>query len=166
MEVLTGYVEHIVYQNPSNGYTVMNVICGGEETTCVGSCVGLGQGENIEAEGEFVTHQLYGKQFQINSFRIVAPTGKDEIERYLASGAIRGIGAALASRIVKKFGEDTLKIIQEQPERLAEVKGISPKKAMEIATFAEEKKDLRDATLFLQKYGIGNALAIKIFVLQ
>ena len=163
MEVLSGYVEHIVYQNPSNGYTVMNVVFGGEEITCVGICVGLGQGENIEAEGEYVTHQLYGKQFQINSYRTVAPTGKDDIERYLASGAIKGIGPVRAALIVKKFGEETLKIIQEQPERLEEVRGISAKMAMEIGIWAEEKKDLRDAALFLQRYGISNALAVKIY---
>lgn len=163
MEVLSGYVEHIIYQNPSNGYTVMNVLSGEEEITCVGMCMGLAQGENIEAQGEFVNHQLYGKQFKIASYQTVEPAGKEEIRRYLASGAIKGIGEALAARIVKRFGNETLKIIEEQPERLAEIKGISPRKAMEIGTLAEEKKDLREALIFLQKYGITSALAIKIY---
>lgn len=163
MEVLTGYVEHIIFQNAENGYTVLNLVNDGEEITCVGMCKGLGQGENIEAQGDYIEHPLYGMQFKISSYRTVIPEDKEGMERYLGSGAIKGVGAALASRIVKKFGDDTLRIIEEEPERLAEIKGISERKAMEIAVQIEEKKDMREALIYLQQYGISNTLAVKIF---
>jgi exodeoxyribonuclease V alpha subunit len=163
MEILTGYVEHIIFQNAENGYTVMEIISDGDEITCVGSCKGLDQGENIEAWGEYIEHPLYGRQFKINSYKVVLPEDKEGIERYLGSGAIKGVGAALASRIVRKFGNDTLRIIEEEPERLAEIKGISERKAMEIAVQIEEKKDMREALIYLNQYGITNALAVKIF---
>lgn len=163
MEVLTGYVEHIIFQNAENGYTVLNLVNDGEEITCVGMCKGLGQGENIEAQGDYIEHPLYGMQFKISTYRVVIPEDKEGMERYLGSGAIKGVGAALASRIVKKFGDDTLRIIEEEPERLAEIKGISERKAMEIAVQIEEKKDMREALIYLQQYGISNTLAVKIF---
>jgi len=163
MEVLTGYVEHIIFQNAENGYTVLNLVDDGEEITCVGMCRGLSQGESIEAQGDYIEHPLYGTQFKINTYRVVIPEGKEEMERYLGSGAIKGVGAALAARIVKKFGDDTLRIIEEEPERLAEIKGISERKAMEIAAQIEEKRDMREALIYLQQYGISNTLAVKIF---
>ena len=163
MEKITGYVEHIIFQNQENGYTVMNLICDEEEITCVGMCKGLTEGENLEAEGEYIEHPMYGKQFKLNSFRTVAPKDKISMERYLGSGAIKGIGPALAKRIIKYFGEDTFRIMEEEPERLAEIKGISMRKAREIAEQMEEKKDLRDALVYLQQFGISNTLAIKIY---
>ena len=143
METINGYVEHVIFQNSENGYTVMNLVADGEEITCVGMCKGLSQGENIAAEGDYVEHPLYGKQFKMTTYRIEAPKDSVSMERYLASGAIKGIGAALATRIVKRFGEDTFRIIEEEPERLVEVKGISERKAQEIAMQMEEKKDFR-----------------------
>lgn len=163
METINGYVEHVIFQNSENGYTVMNLVVDGEEITCVGMCKGLSQGENIAAEGDYVEHPLYGKQFKMTTYRIEAPKDSVSMERYLASGAIKGIGAALATRIVKKFGEDTFRIIEEEPERLVEVKGISERKAQEIAVQMEEKKDLRDALVYLQQFGISNTLAVKIY---
>ena len=163
MDNITGYVDHIVYQNSDNGYTVMTVVAEGEEVTCVGMCKGLGQGENISAEGEYIEHPVYGRQFKIQTYETVAPTDRAGMERYLGSGAIRGVGEALAARIVKKFGDDTFRIIEEEPERLAEVKGISERKAQEIAVQMEEKKDLREALVYLQQYGISNTLAVKIY---
>ncbi len=163
METINGYVEHIIFQNKENGYTVMNVVVEGEEVTCVGLCKGLSQGENIEAQGDFIEHPLYGRQFKIISFHVEAPKDSVAMERYLASGAVKGVGAALAARIVKKFGDDTFRVLEEEPERLAEVKGISERKAQEIAVQMEERKDLRDALVFLQQYGITNALAVKIY---
>ena len=163
MDNITGYVDHIVYQNSDNGYTVMALVAEGEEVTCVGMCKGLGQGENISAEGEYIEHPVYGRQFKIQTYETVAPTDRAGMERYLGSGAIRGVGEALAARIVKKFGDDTFRIIEEEPERLAEVKGISERKAQEIAVQMEEKKDLREALVYLQKYGISNTLAVKIY---
>ncbi len=163
METVNGYVEHIIFQNKENGYTVLNLMTEGEEITCVGMCKGLTQGETISAQGETVEHPLYGSQFKISSFQTVAPKDSVSIERYLASGAIKGIGASLAARIVKKFGDDTFRIIEEEPERLAEVKGISERKAREIGIQMEEKKDLREALVYLQQFGISNALAVKIY---
>ena len=163
METVNGYVDHIIFQNSENGYTVMVLISDGEEITCVGFCKGLGQGENISAEGEFVEHPVYGKQLKISSYHTVVPTDSVGMERYLGSGAIKGIGAALAARIVKKFGDDTFRIIEEEPERLAEIKGISMRKAQEIAMQMEEKKDLREALVYLQQFGISNTLAVKIY---
>lgn len=163
MDNITGYVDHIVYQNSDNGYTVMALVAEGEEVTCVGMCKGLGQGENISAEGEYIEHPVYGRQFKIQIYETVAPTDRVGMERYLGSGAIRGVGEALAARIVKKFGDDTFRIIEEEPERLAEVKGISERKAQEIAVQMEEKKDLREALVYLQQYGISNTLAVKIY---
>lgn len=163
MESITGYVDHIVFQNSENGYTVMILMTEGEEVTCVGMCKGLGQGENITAEGEYIEHPVYGRQFKIQTYETVAPTDRVGMERYLGSGAIRGVGEALAARIVKKFGDDTFRIIEEEPERLAEVKGISERKAQEIAIQMEEKKDLREALVYLQQYGISNTLAVKIY---
>ena len=163
METISGYVEHIIFQNSENGYTVMNLVSEGEEITCVGACRGLGQGENITAQGEYIEHPLYGRQFKLSSFQVTIPRDSVGMERYLGSGAVKGVGAALAARIVKRFGEDTFRIIEEEPERLAEIKGISARKAQEIAVQMEEKKELRDAMVYLQQYGITNALAVKIY---
>lgn len=163
MEIINGYVDHIIFQNAENGYTVMQLMTEDEEVTCVGMFKGLTQGETIEAEGEYVNHPMYGKQFKASSYQTVAPKDSVSMERYLASGAIKGIGQALAERIVKKFGDDTFRMIEEEPERLAEVKGISMKKAQEIARQMEEKKDLREALVYLQQFGISNSLAVKIY---
>lgn len=163
MEKISGYVEHIIFQNSENGYTVMNLAAEGEEITCVGMCKGLTQGENIEAQGQYVEHPVYGVQFKIGAYRTVAPKDSAGMERYLGSGAVKGVGAALAARIVKKFGDDTFRIIEEEPERLAEIKGISERKAQEIAMQMEEKRDLRDAMVYLQQFGISNTLAVKIY---
>ena len=163
MEILSGYVEHIVFQNTENGYTVLNLVCEEEEITCVGIFHGVSEGECLELTGEYTTHPSYGRQFKTSSFQVKPPEDMVSVERYLASGAIKGIGAALAARIVKKFREDTIRIIEEEPERLAEVKGISQRKAMEIAEQAEGKRELRQAMIFLQQYGISQTLGAKIF---
>lgn len=163
METLSGYVEHIVFQNEENGYTVLNLVCGEDEMTCVGIFHGVSEGECLELSGEYTTHPSYGRQFKAASFQVKPPEDMVSVERYLASGAIKGIGAALAARIVKKFREDTIRIIEEEPERLAEVKGISQRKAMEIGEQAEGKRELRQAMIFLQQYGISQTLAAKIY---
>lgn len=163
METVNGYVEHIIFQNNDNGYTVMNLVADGDEVICVGICKGLAQGENITAQGEYVEHPSYGVQFKLSSYRIVVPEDGAGMERYLGSGAVKGVGPALASRIVKKFGDDTFRIIEEEPERLTEIRGISERKAREIAVQMEEKRELRDAVIYLQNYGISNTLAVKIY---
>lgn len=163
MEQLTGYVEHIVYRNADNGYTVLNLVSSEEEITCVGTFSAIAEGENIEATGEYTEHPTYGRQFKVDSFEEKAPEDEEAIERYLGSGAIKGIGLALAARIVRRFKDDTFRIIEEEPERLAEIKGISQRKAMEIANQVNEKRDLRQAMIFLQQYGITMNLAVKVY---
>ncbi len=163
MENITGYVEHIIYRNQENGYTVLNLVSDGDEIPCTGIFHVISEGESIEVTGEYVSHPTYGEQFKVSSFREKAPEDLVSMERYLGSGAIKGVGAALAARIVKKFGKDTFRIIEEEPERLAEVKGISERKAMEIAEQTAEKRELRQAMIFLQKYGISMTLGVKIY---
>ena len=163
MEVIEGYVEHIVYRNSDNGYTVLNLVSGEEEVTCVGSLPFLGEGELIQAQGHFTEHATYGEQFVIESYQEKPPEDAVAMERYLGSGAIKGVGSALAARIVRRFGADTFRVIEREPERLAEIKGISERKAREIADQVEEKKDMREAMIFLQQYGISTALSVKIY---
>lgn len=163
VESLAGYVEHIIYRNADNGYTVLNLVSGEDEITCVGIFSVIAEGENIEARGEYTEHPTYGQQFKVTSFEEKAPEDEEAIERYLGSGAIKGIGLAMAARIVRRFKEDTFRIIEEEPERLAEIKGISNRKAMEIASQVNEKRDLRQAMIFLQQYGITMNLAVKVY---
>ena len=163
METIKGYVEHIVYRNEDNGYTVFNLNNDDGELTCVGKFHFIEEGELLELTGEYTMHKLYGTQLQVESSKVCAPEDLVSIERYLGSGAIKGIGTALAGKIVKKFKEDTFRIIEEEPERLAEIKGISERKAREIALQVEEKKEMREAMIYLQKYGISIALAAKIY---
>ncbi len=163
MSRIQGYVDHIIYRNTDNGYTVLVMICDEDEVTCVGTMHYIGDGEAIEAEGNYIEHSTYGRQFQITSYEIKAPEDVVSIERYLGSGAIKGIGVAMAARIVKKFKADTFRIIEEEPERLAEVKGISERKAREIAEQVEEKRDMRKAMIFLQQYGISTTMGVKIY---
>jgi len=161
--VIEGYVEHIIFRNEDNGYTVLNLTVDGEEVTCVGFFQYINEGEMIEAEGSYISHAVYGEQFKIESYETKIPEDTVAMERYLGSGAIKGVGAALAARIVRRFGEDTLRIIDEEPERLAEIKGISEKKAREIAIQAAEKSEMRKAMIFLQQYGISVSLCAKIY---
>ncbi|MCD8131400.1 MAG: ATP-dependent RecD-like DNA helicase [Lachnospiraceae bacterium] len=163
MDVIRGYVEHIIYQNDENGYTVMNLVSEGDEITCVGTLKGLTVGETIEARGEGVAHPVYGSQFKISSWQVIPPEDEESMRRYLASGAVKGIGAALADRIVSKFGDDAFRIMEEEPERLAEIKGISERMAQDISAQMEEKKEVRSALVYLQQYGISNTLAVKIY---
>ena len=163
METIKGYINRIVYRNNENGYTVTSIEENGCETVCVGVFRFINEGEYMELDGEMVHHSVYGDQFKVEAARAIAPEGVVAIERYLGSGAIKGIGQVTAKRIVEKFGEDSLRIIDEEPERLAEIRGISMKKAQEIAAQQEEKKDLRNALIFLGQYGINNSLAIRIY---
>lgn len=163
LEYFEGYIDHIIFQSPATGYTVMTGVMEGKTYTLVGTLPGIEAGENIKADGHEATHQIYGTQFVIDQYQVVAPKTQEAVERYLGSGAIKGIGAAMASRIVKKFGDDTMRIIEEEPERLAEIKGISARKAMDIAASVNAKRDMQDAVMFLQKYGISINLAGKIY---
>ena len=163
METIKGYVEHVIYRNEDNHYTVLELVVDGKATTVTGIFDSASEGETIEADGEFVKHAIYGKQFKVSSYRSMLPDDVLSIERYLGSGAVKGIGESLAARIVARFGEETFTIIEKEPERLSEVKGISERKAREIAAQLEDKKGTRDAMMFLQKYGITNTMAMKIY---
>ena len=160
---LEGYVEHIIYRNTENGYSVLNLVSDGEETTVVGTFHYISEGELLELEGEYTEHPLYGQQFHMERFEVKVPQDALAMERYLGSGAIKGVGAALAARIVRRFGAKTFEIMEREPERLAEIKGISERKAREIAGQMEEKRELRQAMVFLQEYGISVNLAVKVY---
>lgn len=164
METIKGFIEHFAYRNEENGYSVMTVVADGKSITCVGTVRGYSEGETIAIDGEFVIHPIYDKQLKITAIRSIPPEDRIAIVRYLGSGAIKGIGEALANRIVDFFGEDTFRVIEEEPERLVEVKGISARKAREITNQLVAKRDMRDAMIFLQKYGIGQELANKIYL--
>ncbi len=163
-ETVTGYIDHIIFRNEENGYTVM-VLVGkeSEEITCVGYFPDISPGTVILAEGSFINHASYGKQFQVAAFTEQIPEDSLAMERYLGSGAIKGIGAKLAARIVRAFGPDTYRIVEEEPERLSEIKGISIKMARSIASQMAEKAEMRRAMMFLQKYGISLNLGAKIY---
>lgn len=164
METVKGFIDHIIYRNKDNGYTVLNLLTQeDDELTCVGFFKTMDQGETIEAQGEYTQHQVYGKQFKIEQYKILPPSDEVSMERYLSSGAVKGVGEALARRIIRAFGAETYRIIEEEPERLAEVKGISQRKAREIAASLYEKRDARDAMTFLQGYGISSTLALRIY---
>lgn len=162
-DTIEGYVEHIIFRNEDNGYTVLNLMSEGSEVTCVGIFEYVSEGELLELHGTYVEHATYGQQFKVDSYETKIPEDTIAMERYLGSGAIKGIGAALATRIVRRFGEDTMRILDEEPERLAEVKGISEAKAREIAQQVAEKSEMRSAMMFLQQYGISVALGVKIY---
>jgi len=158
-----GFVEKIVYRNDENGYTILSLLQDETEITCVGYITVINEGEFIQATGSFTEHPVYGEQFLMESYEIKEPEDAYSMELYLSSGAIKGIGKVLASRIVKKFGDNTFRVIIEEPERLSEVKGISERMAIDIYRQFEEKRDMRNAMMFLQKYNITGNLAVKIF---
>lgn len=163
MEKVTGYIDSFIFRNEENGYCVLSLVTDDGELTCVGTLQGVTEGMNVEFSGNFTEHPSYGRQFKAESYEEKEPEDEFAIERYLGSGAVKGVGAALAARIVRKFGRDTFRIIEEEPERLAEIKGISERKAQEIAAQAEEKREMRQAMIFLQQFGITLALAAKVY---
>lgn len=163
MAAVCGFVDKIKFRNEDNGYTVLSLNSDGDEYILVGSFQYISEGEMVEASGNMTEHPIYGEQLLVERYEIKAPQDTISMERYLGSGAVKGIGAALASRIVKRFKADTFRIMEEEPERLSEVKGISEKLAMSIGEQVEEKKELRQAMMFLQDYGISVNLAVKIY---
>lgn len=162
-ETINGFVEKVVYRNAENGYTVVNISVEGDDVVCTGYFSDIAEGDQIIAEGSFVEHKQYGVQFTVASYEIKEPETSVAMEKYLGSGIIKGVGPALSAKIVKKFGDETFNIIEREPERLAEIKGITEKKAIEIGSQFEEKKEFRNAMIFLNQYGVSNALAMKIY---
>ena len=163
MEVIKGYVDHFLYYNESNTYGVLELDTEDDDVICTGRFPGLTEGETIEVSGEWVDHPTYGVQLKVLNYEIIEPTDILDMERYLASGAIKGIGPSTAKKIIKHFGEDTFRIIEEEPERLSEIKGITERKAISIATQMSERHELRNVVMFMQKYGISNSMAIKLY---
>lgn len=163
MAAVSGFVEKIKYRNEDNGYSVLDVSAGGEDYVLVGTFPYIGEGEMIEARGTMTEHPVYGEQLQVETYTIKTPEDSQAMERYLGSGAIKGVKAALAARIVRRFKADTFRIIEEEPERLAEIKGVSEKMAMSIASQMEAKKGMRHAMMFLQQYGVSMNLSAKIY---
>ena len=163
MEEFKGYVSHIIYRNDENAYTVFELDYGRGTITCTGFPISISEGESCRVEGEMTEHPVYGDQIRVRTYTAVEPESTQAMLRYLSSGAIKGIGEALARRILEKFGTETMRIMDEEPERLSEVRGISARKAREIAAQVEGRRDLRDAMIFLQNYGIGGAHALRIW---
>ena len=164
-EHIEGYIEHIIFRNEENGYSVFETEVNRKEWTCTGVFPSLNEGEYIEMEGEIVIHPVYGEQFKVISYATALPGDLRALEKYLGSGAVKGIGPALASRIIRHFGVDTLRVIEEEPERLAEVKGISGNKACAISAQMVERSQMRDAMIFLTGLGISLNLSMKIYAL-
>lgn len=163
MEEFRGYVSHIIYRNDDNAYTVFEFVSGGEQITCTGFVPSVSVGESCHITGTFVSHPVYGEQLKLSRYEAAPPEDTEAVYRYLSSGAVKGIGEGLAKRIIRTFGDDTLNVMEQQPERLSEVRGISERMAREIAAQMEGKRDERSAMIFLQKYGISGRYAIKIW---
>lgn len=159
-----GIVSKIIYKNEKNQYVVFVVETeDGDDETFVGYLSGLEEGMYILARGEYIEHASYGVQFRVTEYEVKMPDDLVSMERYLGSGAIKGVGEIMAKRIIKTFGKDTFKIIEEQPERLSEIKGISERKANEIGVSFIEKQAMREAVMFLGDFGISPNLSVKIF---
>ncbi len=163
MEKVTGYIHNFIYQNQENGYTVLTLHTDDGELTCVGMMNGVSEGMIVEFSGRYTAHPSYGRQFRVETYEEKEPEDEAAIERYLGSGAIKGIGPAMAARIVRRFGSDTFRIVEEEPERLAEIRGISERRAQEIGVQIMEKRELRQGMIFLQQFGISLNLAVKIY---
>ena len=163
METIQGFISSIRYRNPDNGYSVLSFVVDDTEETLVGNFLSVSEGEMLKVTGEWVVHPIYDKQFKATSYESIQPEDELAVLRYLSSGIIKGIGPTLAKRIVDEFGKDTFMVMEEQPELLEKVKGITIKKAQEIGVLMQEKRGYREAMMYLTKYGIGNALAIKVY---
>jgi exodeoxyribonuclease V alpha subunit len=161
---IKGIIERVTFHNPENGFAVLRVAVPGEaeSVTVTGSIGAAYVGESIHAVGEWVRHRDHGRQFKAVSLQTEPPTSVDGVKRFLASGLIRGIGAHFAQRIVERFGTQTLRIIDESPQFLSEIRGIGPKRIQQIRQSWQEQKAVRDIVIFLQSFGIGTARALRI----
>ena len=162
-EQIKGTVEHITYQNGQNGYTVATLRSGSARTVIVGTLPFVNEGECGKFTGRYIVHPTYGRQFQVSAFERTAPETAAAILRYLSSGAIRGVGPATAQRIVEKFGDSALDIIQNRPAELASIKGISLEKAHNISLEYEKQFGIRDVMLMLSPYNVSPEVCVKIY---
>ncbi|MCR5302836.1 MAG: ATP-dependent RecD-like DNA helicase [Lachnospiraceae bacterium] len=163
MDIISGFIEHIIFSNRDNGYTVFSLTTDTEEITCVGALHAVGVGESVRLTGEYVTHDLYGRQFAFSGYEVIRAGDEASILRYLSSGAVKYIGPSTAKKIVDAFGKDTFRIMEEEPEMLAGIKGISMKRAQEIGAIVTSMQDLRKVMIYLQKFGISASLANRIY---
>jgi exodeoxyribonuclease V alpha subunit len=165
MNEVIGIIEDVVFRNEDNGFTVMEIRSEAEGTTVtvVGNLPFAVEGERVKVTGQWAVHPDYGEQLKVENYETASPTSQDGLERYLASGLIKGVGPSTAKRLVEHFGMDTLDIIQFNPERLTEIPGIGEKKAEAIAASFYEQKEVREVMLFLQTYGISTGFAVKIY---
>ena len=162
MAQIEGVVEDVIFHNEHNGWSVINVVDGGEEFTCVGTMQNIVAGERLRLTGEWTTHRDYGRQLKVSHYESIRPTTASGIERYLASGIVRGVGPATAKLIVHHFGADTLTILDDDPRRLTEIPGIGPKRAAMISESYFDQRNSRQTMLFLQEHGFSPALSNKI----
>ena len=160
---LEGAVENIVYRNEENGYTVLEISDGDDYITAVGIMPQAGVGDTVKLTGTYINHRNYGKQFSAQICEVCRPTESADILRYLSSGAIKGIGSATAQRLVKEFGEATLDVMENQPERVAMLKGISKSKAEDFSKQLKTNTGVRTLMLYLGEYGISNTSSVKIY---
>src|SRR3954463_6271202 len=165
LEALAGTVERVTFHNGENGFCVLKVQARGKRdlVTVVGHAPAIGAGEWVNASGAWVSDRVHGLQFKADVLKATPPTGVEGIERYLASGQMRGIGPAMAKRLVAAFGESTFEIIEASPERLTEVAGIGPWRASRIVAGWAEQKAVREIMIFLHAHGVGTARAVRIF---
>ena len=161
--VISGTIEEIIYRNNDNNYTVLILDVNGEPITAVGKFPPVSDGECVEVNGNFTKHSKYGEQFSVSTVKLTPPNSLDGIVKYLSSGLIKGVGPVTALNIVAKFKQNTLDIIEFNPERLAEIRGISAKKAGEISSSFAQIKKMQNAVIFLQSYNISTNMAIKIY---
>jgi len=165
LATIEGMVERIVYRNPDNDFTVARLSVEGKRglTTIVGLLAGVREGENLRVQGRWVIDRRYGQQLKIESYLTISPSTVKGIERFLASGLIKGISTTLAGRIVSKFGINTLEILDENPDKLQLVEGIGKKKLKGIKTSWHQQKKMREILIYLQSHGISSTYAVKIY---
>lgn len=163
LDQLTGEVVDIVFSNEETGFCVFNIDAGGELVCVVGEMSGIGEGEEVVVHGRFTFHPTYGRQFKAAAYERKLPGTAAAIRKYLSSGVVRGVGPVLAKKMVEAFGENTLSVIENEPQRLAEVKGITAAKAEKIAEEYRRVNGIRSVMLYLSRYGIEASAAIRIW---
>jgi exodeoxyribonuclease V alpha subunit len=165
MPTLYGFLERITYHNEENDFVVAKLREKDEKelTTIVGNLSGINPGESLKLTGKWVHNKRFGEQFQVDSFEVTLPASLHGIQKYLASGLIKGIGPIMSERIVEKFGLHTLEVIEKTPEKLSEVEGIGPKRISMIRKAWEEQKEIKEIMIFLQGHGVSAAYSAKIY---
>lgn len=161
--ILNGIIDRIIYKNPENGYTVLELETKEGIMTVVGIMPKIAEGEEIEVDGEYTNHATFGKQFKVESFTSSLPVTETAMLRYLSSGIIKGVRETTAKNIINRFGPDSLDIIENHPERLTEIKGISPKKAETISQSMQENLGIKTILLYFQQFGMTPTIAFKIY---